>query len=322
MSLALCLVVILQFWITAATSLVARNNSTGFVSVSGGRFSLDGSLFRFYGTNAYWLQMSTDDDIDFTFHEIATAGYRVVRTWAFNDVSSQPSSGTYFQILENGQATINVGSNGLQRLDQVVASASKYGIKLLLTLTNNWNPERPTPSTSWNRRWDTSTELPRGYLSNDYGGMDAYVRNYQSGGTHDSFYTDSTIVNAFKNYIAHVIPRYANNTAVLGWELGNDLRCASTLPASSSCNTTTITKWVVEISNYIKTSLDHNHLVTAGDGGFYCLSCPKLYATKVHTEPKASLPGPSFDGSYGLIPRTSLPVLAWTSVLSNSSQTK
>ena len=77
--------------------------------------------------------------------------------------------------------------------------------------------------------------------------MDLYVRNYQSGGTHDAFYTDRTIINAFKNYVSLVVQRYANEPAVLGWELGSDLRCSSTVPASSSCNTTTITNWVAEI---------------------------------------------------------------------------
>jgi endo-1,4-beta-mannosidase len=52
--------------------------------------------------------------------------------------------------------------------------------------------------------------------------MDLYVQAFHSGGTHDLFYTDPTIIKAFKNYLSHVIPRYANNPAVLGWELGND----------------------------------------------------------------------------------------------------
>ena len=76
--------------------------------------------------------------------------------------------------------------------------------------------------------------------------MDLYVRS-KNGATHDMFYTDPAIISEFKNYLAHVIPRYANSSAVLGWELGNDLRCSSTLPASPTCNTTTITNWVVEI---------------------------------------------------------------------------
>jgi len=128
--------------------------------------------------------MATDYDIDLTFHDIATIAFKVVRTWAFNDVPSKPSSGTYFQvlfyrcfffifvylgrkILQNGKATINEGSDGLQRLDKVVDTAKKYGVKVLLTLTNNWNPERPLQSTSWNRR--ANSDFPRGYLANDYG---------------------------------------------------------------------------------------------------------------------------------------------------------
>lgn len=71
------------------------------------------------------------------------------------------------QILQNGKATINDGADGLQRLDQVVATANKFGVKLLLTLTNNWGPERTEPSSSF-RRWNDRT-LPRAYLSNDYG---------------------------------------------------------------------------------------------------------------------------------------------------------
>jgi hypothetical protein len=42
--------------------------------------------------------MTTDMDLDLTFHDIATAGFKVVRTWAFNDVPKKPSSGPYFQV--------------------------------------------------------------------------------------------------------------------------------------------------------------------------------------------------------------------------------
>ena len=42
MSLALYLVVLLQFWLCTAMNLVERNNTSGFVSVNDGRFQLDG----------------------------------------------------------------------------------------------------------------------------------------------------------------------------------------------------------------------------------------------------------------------------------------
>ncbi|TFK18372.1 mannanase [Coprinopsis marcescibilis] len=298
MHLQLWSVVALQVWLASAVTLVARNNgSTGFVSVKNGRFNLDGSLYRFYGTNAYWVHMTTDYDLELTFHDIAAAGFNVVRTWAHNDVSSKPASGPYFQILSDGKGAINEGEDGLKRLDKVVATAQKYGIKLLLTLTNNWNPARPIPKVAWNRRANTE-ELPRGFLSNDYGGIDAYVRAFNPDGAHDLFYTDRAIIDAFKNYVSHVVKRYAKSPAVLGWELGNDLRCSSTVPSSPNCNTATITNWAAEISSYIKT-LDTNHLITPGDGGFYCLNCPKKFA-KEFTKPSPSLPGRSFDGSYGV----------------------
>jgi mannan endo-1,4-beta-mannosidase len=63
---------------------------------------------------------------------------------------------------------INKGADGLQRLDKLVAAANKYDLKVLFTLTNNWNPEREQPSIAF-KRWDDSKVLPRAYLSNDYG---------------------------------------------------------------------------------------------------------------------------------------------------------
>jgi len=300
MNLPLAIAILYSALLVSASTLFARNNtSTGFVKVKGDRFTLDDKLYRFYGTNAYWIQMTTDDDMDDTFHSIATAGYSVVRTWAFNDVLSKPSSGPYFQVLGSNGGAVNTGADGLQRLDKVVRAAQKYGVRLLFSLTNNWNPDRPMPNVAWNRRANDGA-LPRGYLSNDYGGMDAYVRAMRPGGTHDAFYTDEKIINAFKAYVSVVVKRYADSPTVLGWELGNDLRCASTVAASANCNTGTITGWVALMSAYIK-SLDKNHIVTAGDGGFYCLQqeCKKKYA-KSFTNPSPLLSGKSFDGSYGV----------------------
>jgi mannan endo-1,4-beta-mannosidase len=298
-SLLSYLVVVFQILVAAGTQVNRRsNNSASFVSVANGKFNINGGPFNFYGTNAYWVQMTTDEDMETTFHDIATAGMQVVRVWAFNDVSQKPASGTYFQILANGVATINTGSDGLQRLDKVVATAAKFGIKLLLTLTNNWNPDRPQPSTSLRRNADGPGVLPRGYLSNDYGGIDLYNRAFVSHPTHDEFYTNPQIISAFKNYISQVVPRYANDPTILGWELGNDIRCASTLPASPQCNTKTITTWVNDIAGHVK-QLDSRHLITAGDGGFYCPDCPKIYAPATPKDPNAPS-GPSFDGSYGV----------------------
>lgn len=208
---ALFLMVAFQFFVVFGTEIIMWNacgpyskrtiNSTSnLVTVRHGEFQLNGrrvdqslspfltwSLhrpYRFHGTNAYWLQTLSDEDLNNVMYDIVNQGFTVVRTWAFNDVSEKPSSGTYFQvccyqqhgtstdswrqILQDGTAKINEGPDGLQRLDKIVAAANKYGLKILFTLTNNWNPEREEQSTSSNP-CPRSRVLPRAYLSNDYG---------------------------------------------------------------------------------------------------------------------------------------------------------
>lgn len=90
------------------------------------------------------------------------------------------------------------------------------------------------------------------------GGIDVYVREYGQTGNHDEFYTNPKIINAFKSYVSAVVSRYADNSTIFGWELANDLRCSSTLPASSTCSTKTITTWVADICMF--------HLVSLLDG--------------------------------------------------------
>ncbi|KAG8984678.1 hypothetical protein FRB90_005175 [Tulasnella sp. 427] len=86
-------------------------------------------------------------DLDKAFADIAATGATTVRTWGFNEVTS--ASGTYYQIWSGSTPTINYGADGLQKFDQVVASAKAHGLKLIVALTNNWA---------------------------DYGGMDVYVK--------------------------------------------------------------------------------------------------------------------------------------------------
>ncbi|KAF9466797.1 glycoside hydrolase superfamily [Collybia nuda] len=249
-------------------------SASPFITVQNGEFFVNGSRFAFVGTNAYWLHtLNTDGDIDKTLADIASTGVKIVRAWAFNDVDTIPEAGTWFQhISNNGTITINNGTNGLQKLDTMVQLAQKHGLYLLLSLTNNWSLAR-------------NTTVLRNILSNDYGGMDSYVRQLSSNLEHDQFYKNVTIIGTFKNYISHVVSRYKNNPSILGWEIANDARCNSTLPASSQCNSTTITSWHSNIAQHILME-DPNHLVSSGNQGFFCFGCPKLFQ-------KGTSPSPS-----------------------------
>lgn len=160
------------------------------------------------------------------------SGLKILRVWGFNDVNSQPSSGTvWFQLLANGQQTINTGADGLQRLDYVVKSAEAHDIKLIINFVNNWN---------------------------DYGGINAYVNNY--GGSATSWFTDLTSQAAYRNYIKAVVSRYIGSPAILAWELANEPRC-------HGCSTDVIYNWASSTSQYIK-SLEPNRMVCIGDGMF------------------------------------------------------
>ncbi|KAJ7580444.1 glycoside hydrolase family 5 protein [Mycena floridula] len=236
------------------------------------------------------------------------AGVKVVRTWAFNDVDVIPKNGTWFQHIDNAKITINTGSNGLSKLDVVVKEAENFGIYLMLTLTNNWNPrpllddldnqvnKQSGEGVTQNRDVTGGTDnlLPRNTLSNDYGGMDVYIRQFGRT-THDDFYTNSTILDAFQNYTSYVVSRYVNSPAIFGWEIANDPRCNSSISSSKACNAQTITSWLHAVSTHIR-EVDPNHLITSGRGN----TTKTFLDTKLQERAVPSSSGSLFDGSYGI----------------------
>ncbi|KAH9048105.1 glycoside hydrolase [Lactarius hengduanensis] len=261
-----------------------------FATASGGGLVINGSKFSFIGTNAYWLPyLNSDDDISKTLADMSASGITVVRTWAFNDVTEIPEAGSWLQLIANGTTTINTGPNGLQRLDKIIELAAEHNIYVLFSLTNNWNPVANEPPTPVRRH--NETPLPRNFLSNDYGGMDAYVREFTETKTHDEFYTDQSVRKFFEQYLQAVISRFADNPRLLAWELANDPRCSSSLVSSSSCTTQTITQWHSDIAKFVL-SIDPNHLVTSGNQGFFCPDCPKLFFNPAPPPKPAPSPAP------------------------------
>lgn len=186
--------------VSTKTSTSAVSTSTGtFAKTDGVLFNIDGETKYYAGTNCYWCGFLTEDeDVDSVFSHMATAGFKIIRVWGFNDVNTIPSSGTvYYQYLSASGSTINTGADGLQRLDAVVAAAEKYDLKLIINFVNNWS---------------------------DYGGIAAYVSAF--GGSATSWFTDSASQAQYQKYIAAVVSRYSTSTAVFSWELANEPRCS------------------------------------------------------------------------------------------------
>jgi mannan endo-1,4-beta-mannosidase len=265
-------------WASAVAAIPSRTTdkraSSPFVSTSGPGFVVNGSALKYIGTNAYWLPtLNTNEDIWNTLSNISALGIKVVRLWAFNDVDTIPVNGTWFQLIKDSTVSVNDGPNGLQKLDTVIQMAEQHGLYVILSLTNNWFPfANITDNTS---PPGTNSTLPRNYLSNNYGGMDLYVQQFGLQ-THDQFYTDSSILTSFLNYTTQVVSRYVNSPSVFSYELANDPRCNSSLPASPTCTTETITTWHATVAAHIR-SIDPNHLISSGVGGYLCTDCPKLY---------------------------------------------
>ncbi|KAE8153324.1 glycoside hydrolase family 5 protein [Aspergillus avenaceus] len=218
---------------TASPSATSSATPGAFASTSGLQFTIDGETGYFAGSNSYWIGFQTNnDDVDLVFSHMKESGLKILRVWGFNDVNEKPAEGTvYYQLLADGKATINTGEDGLQRLDYVVSSAEKHGIKLIINFVNFWD---------------------------DYGGMSAYATAF--GGEKTDFYTNDKKQEAYRAYIKEVVSRYSDSSAVFAWELANEPRC-------QGCNTTVLYDWIESTSKYIK-SLDSQHMVAIGDEGF------------------------------------------------------
>jgi mannan endo-1,4-beta-mannosidase len=215
----------------ASSSLAPRQTST-FPSTSGTSFVIDGKEQYFAGTNTYWIGFQTNNaDVDLVMKNIASSGMKVLRVWGFNDVTSATDQ-VYYQSFINGEAKINTGANGLERLDYVVNSAEENGVKLIINFVNNWT---------------------------DYGGMAAYFA-YAGITSNAEWYTSEKAQAQYQAYIKAVVSRYSSSPAIFAWELANEPRC-------NGCDLDVMSNWVATSAAYVKT-LDPEHMVTTGEEGF------------------------------------------------------
>ncbi|KAH7677137.1 Mannan endo-1,4-beta-mannosidase protein [Dioscorea alata] len=177
------------------------------------------------------------------FRDAAAAGLSVCRTWAFSDggyQALQVSPGVYDERV-------------FQALDFVVSEAKRYGIRLILTLANNFQ---------------------------DFGGKAQYVQWAKDAGQwvsgEDDFYTNSVVKNYYKNHIKKVLTRYnaitnvvyKDDPTIMAWELINEPRCQVDYSGK------TVHAWVEEMAAYTK-SIDNKHLLDIGMEGFYGDSMPE-----------------------------------------------
>ncbi|XP_028803056.1 mannan endo-1,4-beta-mannosidase 7 [Neltuma alba] len=214
----------------------------GFVKASGVQLMLNGSPFYGNGFNAYWLMYVASDPsqrnkVSSAFQEAKSHGLSIARTWAFSDGGYKPlqySPGSYNEDMFQG-------------LDFVVSEARRYGMKLVLSLVNNYD---------------------------NLGGKKQYVEWARSQGqsvsSEDDFFTNPVVKGYYKNHIKTVLARrnsitgvaYKDDPTIMAWELMNEIRC----PSDQSGKV--VQAWITEMASFLK-SIDGNHLLEAGLEGFY-----------------------------------------------------
>ncbi|CAH9088663.1 unnamed protein product [Cuscuta epithymum] len=226
-----------------------KADGDGFIRTNGIHFSENGYPFYANGFNAYWLMYVGSDlsqryKVSDAYKTASSHGLTVARTWAFSDGGAyrplQCSPGSYNEDMFKG-------------LDFVIAEARKYGIKLILSLANNYD---------------------------SFGGKKQYVewarREGQSLSSDDDFFRNPVVKGYYKNHIKTVLNRvntltgvvYKNDATIMAWELMNEPRCTSD-PSGN-----TIQAWIKEMACYVK-SIDKNHMLEAGLEGFYGQTTPQ-----------------------------------------------
>ncbi|KAL2345590.1 hypothetical protein Fmac_006875 [Flemingia macrophylla] len=221
---------------------VIPHHNYNFVQRNGSHFVLNGKPHYINGFNAYWLMYmasdpSTSSKVTASFQQASQYGLNVARTWAFNDGGDralQISPGSYDENVFKG-------------LDFVISEAGKNGVRLILSLVNNWN---------------------------DYGGKKKYVEWARERGQNlnndDDFYTNPVVKQYYKNHVNTVLTRkntitgilYKDDPTIFAWELMNEPRCQSDASGKS------FEDWVGEMGAYVK-SIDSKHLLEVGLEGFY-----------------------------------------------------
>ena len=222
------------------------------IGARNGHFDDNGSRFKLAGANNYYLAFASHSMNRAVLDAAKQMGLNVLRVPAFLDCKpASPGTvpegawrGVFFQYwdLETHRPELNIGENGLERLDRLIADAEQAGIRLILPLVNHWP---------------------------DFGGMDRYVEWFHAA-SRDAFYTNPGIREAYQSYVSQILARkntvtgriYKDEPAILAWELANEPRC------DARGGGAILLEWVGGMSGWIKQN-DPNHLLGVGDEGFW-----------------------------------------------------
>lgn len=267
----------------------AQEDVGSFVRVKGHQFYKDCRPFYFAGFNTHdavtaAMLNPTDykveggksgkEQIRDMFFQARKARLSVVRTWVHTNDPQFP-----FQV---GPGLYN--EMAFRALDFVVEEARRNGLKLVLSLIDNWKYYNGVDQfVDWSGTVPERTQdrpLDKAGDPTPMHDMDEETKNYEVA-RHALFYNDTSCKGLYKNHVHIVVNRrntfngrlYKDEPAIMAWELLNEPRCETwKVPECDQL----FQSWVEEMSTFIK-SIDPNHLVTIGSEGFFGHSSWNVY---------------------------------------------
>ncbi|WP_026669658.1 cellulase family glycosylhydrolase [Butyrivibrio sp. AE3006] len=252
----LSLIVSAGLLVSSAMPVTANAASTedivgfkNYITVSGTKLMDGDKELKFVSLNYPQATSDTPWEHANAMKTFRAMGGNVTRTYTIPAYNGENADTAYVTgVDENGQLTFN--EDALNALDDVLAKANQYGIRVIVPFVDHW---------FW------------------IGGMDSYVwlagesegkKPTQSGFQEWAwkFYSSEKCMDMFKQMITHLLNRtntvtgikYKDDPAVLCWETGNEIGNRSQVERDDE-----LAKWTNEVVEHVK-SIDSNHLVLDG----------------------------------------------------------
>jgi mannan endo-1,4-beta-mannosidase len=248
-----------------------------FVRTDGTRFVLGRQPFRVAGANTHYLGWASRAEVDDVLTTAQRMGLNVVRSimscvigsldgttrrsvWNWGSTEDSSNMGVhgvhllYWDTRRGTWAWNDSSVNGLGRWDYVIHRAGQLGLRLNISLLDYW-------------QWAGGAQQIVAWLVPGY--------NPQSDPRRRTlFFANPQARSIYKQWVAHVLNRvngitgvrYRDDPTIFAWDLMNEpqidngARDAAGVPLARS--------WLAEMAAHVR-SIDPNHLVTAGDEGFF-----------------------------------------------------
>ena len=176
------------------------------------------------------------------FGRLAKAGGNFARVWINTPYGIWTELASNITVPgERGPVTLSGGGLGRYdmasawRLDHIITTASKLGIRVLLSVEM-----ARTQDDSRNWGWSPYNRQNGGMLSNGAG-----------------FFTDAAAMEAFETRLRYLVARFAHHTSIFAWELFNEVNCDSDIPDPHG-----LADWHWNMSRVLEDADSYGHMVT------------------------------------------------------------